>query len=450
MAIGIPGVGSGMDLSTVIDQMMAVKRGPLDRNLAQQSEIDAEVSAYGSVKSAVSSFKTALSALRFQSAFNPVTAESSTTTVATASTTGGAVASNYALTVTNLATVQKTASTVYTNGTTDVGGTGTLRLTVDGTNYDVAITSENSTLNGIRDAINNTADLDVTASVINEDGGSRLILTSDSTGVVNGFTTAFTSDSVGGLDDNDGLSKLFYMDAEVSTTAVTVTTALDAQITLDGFDITSASNSVTSAISGLTINLVAAGSSTLTISRDNATIKSSIETFIEKYNELQSAITDARAGDLSNDSSLSFIRSGLNHVLNTAATGVGDYSTLTAIGISRDRSGVMSLDSAIFDSILSTNHEDVTGLFSDDTEGFATRLYSYADDLLASDGAIGSREAALADRKIFLQLVKARLEDQLDSYEARIVKQFAQLDSTVLSLDGMSSYLTQQMATFVS
>ncbi len=136
-------------------------------------------------------------------------------------------------------------------------------------------------------------------------------------------------------------------------------------------------------------------------------------------------------------------------MLNTAATGVGDYSTLTAIGISRDRSGVMSLDSAIFDSILSTNHEDVTGLFSDDTEGFATRLYSYADDLLASDGAIGSREAALADRKIFLQLVKARLEDQLDSYEARIVKQFAQLDSTVLSLDGMSSYLTQQMATFI-
>lgn len=192
MAIGLPGIGSGMDLASVIDQLMAIRRRPLDRNLSQQTEIDSQVSAYGTVKSAVSSFKTALSELRFPSAFNPVTAASSSTTVATASATGGVAASSYALTVTNIATAHKTASTVYTDSATSIAGTGTLTLTVDSTAYNITVDGSNNTLDGIRDAINDTADLDVTASVINEDGGSRLILTSDNTGEDNAIAITFS------------------------------------------------------------------------------------------------------------------------------------------------------------------------------------------------------------------------------------------------------------------
>ncbi len=445
MAIGIPGIGSGLDLSTVLDQMLAIERRPLDRNLAKQSNIDTQISAYGTIKSAVSSFKSALSALRYPTAFNPATATSSSSAVAAATATGGAVASSYALVVTNLATAHKTASSVYTDATTSIGGTGTLTLTVDSTAYDIIVDGTNDTLEGIRDAINNTADLDVTASVINEDGGSRIILNSDNTGAASAIAITFSDDDSNNTD-NAGLSKLFYIDAGDDTTAKVVTTAVDAQVTLDGFAITSASNTITSAISGLTINLVAAGSSTLTVSRDDAAIKTSIENFVDKYNALQSAITTARAGDLPNDSSLTFIRSGLNNVLNTAASGVGDYSSLAEIGISRDRYGVMSIDSTVFDSVLSSNHEDVMKLFSDDTEGFADRLYSYADDLLDTDGAIGSREASLADTKNYLQIAEANLQDRLDSVEARLVKQFAQLDATVSSLNSMSAYLTQQLA----
>lgn len=438
-----------MDLATVIDQLMAIKRRPLDRNQEKQSEIDTQISAYGKIKSAVSSFKSALSALRFPTAFNPATASSSTTTVATATASGGAVASNYALVVTNLATAHKTASAAYTDGTTAIGGAGTLTLTVDGTAHDITVDGTNDTLEGIRDAINNTANLDVTASVINEDGGSRLVLNSDNTGAADAITITFDDDD-GNDTDNAGLSKLFYIDAGDSTTAKVVTAGVDAQITVDGFAITSASNNVTGAIGGLTINLVAAGSSTLTVGRDDATIKSSIEDFVEKYNDMQSAINSARAGDLANDSSLSFIRSGFYNVLNTAASGVGSYSSLAEIGISRDRTGIMSIDSTVFDSVLSTNHDDVMALFTDDTEGFAERLYSYADDLLGNDGAIGSREAALSERKSYLQISEQRLESQLDSVEARLVRQFAQLDSTVSSMNSMNSYLTQQVATFNS
>ncbi|MCU7893320.1 MAG: flagellar filament capping protein FliD [Candidatus Thiodiazotropha sp. (ex Ustalcina ferruginea)] len=119
--------------------------------------------------------------------------------------------------------------------------------------------ASNNTLAGLRDAVNNASDNPgVTATLLNETGGTRLILTSDAS----------------------GLSRLFYIGAGGDGLAEQVSTAGDALLTIDGFDIESTSNSVTGAISGVTLELVAAGSASIGITRDNAKIEEKVTQFV--------------------------------------------------------------------------------------------------------------------------------------------------------------------------
>ncbi|OQX42931.1 MAG: hypothetical protein B0D89_00285 [Candidatus Sedimenticola endophacoides] len=433
-----------MDLATIIDQLMVIKRRPLDQVQQQQQTVETQLSAYGRISSAITSLRLALSPLRYPTAFGASTVSSSSDTVATATAATGAVVSSYNLVVTDLAQSHKLASARYADSDTALG-TGTITLSAAGqTDLTITVDSGNNTLAGLRDAINDAAgNWGVSASLINEGGGTRLILQAEDTGEESEITVAF--DDADGTDaDNQGLSRLFYVDAGDATAAEEITPAQDASGTIDGFSFTSASNNVTGVVDNLTITLKAAGSTTLAVSRDNEEIKADLQDIVDKYNALREVIAAERSDSLSTDTSLGFIENTVSDVLNGAAGGTFGY--LADIGITRDRYGVMSIDSSVLDSVLENSRDDVIDLFTDETTGIAHRLYDHLTALIDTDGLILTRQDSLNVRKDDLELSEIRLEEIIDTYEERLVRQFARLDQVVASFEGISSYLENQLS----
>lgn len=444
--VSAPGIGSGLDGSTIISQLMAIESRTLDGFRQQQSDLSAQLSSFGKLKSAVSTFKDSLSDLSDADKFKQFSASSSNESAFTVTADASAARGSYSVTVNSLAYADKQASSAYADAATDIGGSGTLDITVDGNTSSISVAA-GATLTDIRDAINQASDNPgVTASILNEVDGSRLILTSNETGVANEITLSTTDDD-GNNADASGLSKLFYVGNGVDDVyAREVTAAKDASLTMDGFDITSTTNNVTGAIDGITIQLVNEGQSgTLSVSRDDEAIKDSVQSFVTAYNDLRSQLTSLYEGELSRDSSLRYIEQGLLQVVGARTTGTGTYSSLSLVGVTRDKYGVMSLDSTALTNAMNADFNSVVSLFTNQTEGIGARLTDFADNVLGSDGIISNREEGIGRRQRFLSDRVIREQLRLDAVEARLVNQFANLDTTMASLNSTNSYLMAQM-----
>ena len=445
--ISAPGIGSGLDGNTIISQLMAIQSRTLDNIRQQQNELKAKISSYGTLKSAVSTFKDALSDLSAANKFKKFSVSSSNESAFTATASSSAARGSYDVVVNSLAYADKQASSAYTNATTDIAGTGTLSITVNGSTSDITV-SAGDTLTDIRDAINQASDNPgVTATILNETDGSRLILTSNNTGLDNAITIGVTDDDSNNTDAS-GLSQLFYVGNGVDDVyAREITAAADASVTVDTFTITSATNNVTTAIDGITLQLVEGGglSGTLSISRDDEAIKESAKEFVTAYNDLRSKIISMYEGELNRDSTLRRMDRGLLQVVSATTSGTGVYSHISQIGVSRDRYGVMSLNETTFTNAMDTNFDSVVALFTDATEGIGVRLESYADDLLDSGGMISTREDGLNSRQRSLDSKILREQERLEGVEARLVKQFTNLDTTMSSLSSSNNFLSMQM-----
>ncbi|MCW4253891.1 MAG: flagellar filament capping protein FliD, partial [Candidatus Thiodiazotropha taylori] len=343
MTIGFSGISTGSDWNSIINQLLQIESRPLSTLQSREQEIDEKISDFGLIKSAIDTFNSTVEELTSSSGFAAFTAASTDEAVLTVSADSSAVASSYDVVVTQLANRDKIASSAYTDATTSVG-TGTLSITVDGNTMDLVLDGSNNTLTDIRDAINSaTTNPGVTATILNEASGSRLILTSEESGLANAITINVTDGDDASNTDANGLSRLFHIGVGGDGLAEQIDTAQDAILTIDGFSITGASNTVTSAISGVTLSLTGAGSSTINIARDNTEIEDRISGFVDAYNTLIEQIDDLEAGSLYNDSSLRRIKQGFVDVINQTVDIAGDTAYLFEIGITRDRDGVLSV-----------------------------------------------------------------------------------------------------------
>jgi flagellar hook-associated protein 2 len=438
----------GVDGSSIIEQLVAIQSRPLQDIRQQQADIEAQISAYGKLKSQVSIFQSAMSDLAspYDNAFINYSATSSNEDAFTASATSSAAAGSYSINVVSLAAAKKQASSAYVDSTTDIGGTGTIDITVNGDTSSVTVAA-GSTLADIRDAINQASDNPgVTASSLTEAGGSRLILSSNETGLENAFSLSITDDD-GNSTDNAGLSKLFYEDPDplVESDSRVITAAADAEVEVDGFTINSATNKVTGAIEGISLDLVAAGESgTLTIARDDEAIKEAVNSLVNSYNDLRRSITSMYEGDLERDPSLRMIEQNLLSIIGTT-TSAGTYSHISQVGVTRDKHGVMSLDASALTDALDTDRDSVAAIFGDATDGVAVRLEAFADQLLGSDGMLATREEGLNSRMSSLRVQESRWEIRVLDIEARYKKQFAAMDAAVSSMQATSSYLSTQL-----
>jgi flagellar hook-associated protein 2 len=438
------GVGSGLDLDSILESLEESKTTSLlDPITAQEESVEAEITAYGTLTSALTTLQTAVEALSDASLYESLTTTLSGSGV-TAATTSEAEAGTYTLQVTQLAQAQTLTADGVADKTTALG-TGTLTIQV-GTDdaIDITLDSSNNTLEGIRDAIND-ADAGVTASIVNDgtDTPYRLVLTSDNTGTDSEMTVTYT-----GTDSSDDATTLFGNLTETAT-------AQNAELTLNGISITSQSNTVEEALQGVTLSLSATGSSqTLTIAQDTDSILDAITTFVDAYNSYVSTVdtltaydADAdTAGELLGDSTTRRISTQLSTDLYSAIEG-GTYSYLSQLGISLEVDGTLTIDEDTLTAALEDDADAVSAFFigTDDSTGFITQMSSDLDNYLdEDDGLIVAKTDSLATK---LEELEERYEEKqalIDSEMARWTDEFTQLDTLISSLTSTADYLTTQ------
>ncbi|PPC97039.1 MAG: flagellar hook protein, partial [Methylotenera sp.] len=370
-------------------------RAPLNKVASQKTAFQSQISAYGSLKSALSTFQSSVSSLSSLSKFNAQSVTSSNTSVLTATSNGSATVGSYDISVTQLAKSQKLSVGGFAN-VSDVVGTGTLNISFGTftpevatpftpsaftpnaakTALNITIDSSNNTLAGVRDAIN-AADSSVSATIVNDGTTNRIVITSKDTGEVNSLKITVTDDDGNNLDAS-GLSKLAYDPQATAANGKNLTVlqeAKNALLKIDGIDIVKSTNTISDAIDGVTLNLasVTSGSDVkLSIASNQDEIKTSVTSFVDAFNKLDTTLRNLTKFDESGKSSGALIgdstaRSVINQirsVMNTAIANGGSLNTLSQIGVTFQRDGKLNLDNTKLTDAVNTNFKDIASLFA--------------------------------------------------------------------------------------
>ena len=317
MGIQSTGLGSNLDVNSLISKLMQVESQPLTALAKKEASYQAKLSAYGSLSGAIGSFQSSLSSLSSASAFQTLNATSSDSTVAFASTNSSAVAGSYSLNTTKLAQAQTISSAGQVSSSSTIGtgtettisfqfgtitGTPVAGVYPGGTTFaqdatqtvgTVKINSTNNTLQGIRDAVNAAA-IGVSASIVGDGSATpyHLVLNSTKTG-------AASSLKITSSGEDATVTSLLAYNPEGTQNFTEVTTAQNAALTVNGISISSASNTVTGAVQGVSITLSKVGTATLSVSANTSAIQTNINAFVKAYNDLNSTIKNLTAYDAS-------------------------------------------------------------------------------------------------------------------------------------------------------
>lgn len=452
MAISSLGAGSGLDLGGILSKLMQVEQQPLFALQSKEASQQARISALGTLKSALSSLQTAAQA------FIPTTGQSTSekfstlkaavgdTSIATASASTGAGAASYALTNITLAKEEQIRKSGITIPATP---DGKLSITVgSGTTVEVAVTG-GSTLADVVKAINDSS-ADVSASIVNNGTSDFLILSANKAGQTNQITVTSDDAAWNGFD---------YAPPGASTPGYTNNgwteqqEAKTASVDVNGLQITSDTNTISTAISGVTINLLkeSVTGTSLTVTKDTtASLTSAINAFIKAYNDATKSMKDLglynteskQAGALQGDATLRSAQTQVRSLTQSKAGGSSAYQMLSDIGVAVQKDGTLKLDTTKLNKAIETDFEGVGKLVSSVGTAFKTSL----EGLVGTTGNIAA--ATDSTNATIKNLVKsqAALSERLTKIEARYRKQFTALDTLLSSMNKTSSFLTQQLA----
>jgi flagellar hook-associated protein 2 len=447
-----PGLGSGLDINNLVSQLVAAEKAPRQTQITrQQSSTVTSLTALAQFKGALSAFNTALSPLKTVEAFAARGATSSDNDIFTASATSSAAPGSYDIEVERLATAHQLSSTAFANGAGHVVGTGTLTISMGAKTFSVAVDAEHNTLAQIRDAINLSAENNrsVSASIVNAADGAHLVLSASKAGTANAI-------SISHEGGDGGLSRLAYAPTN-TVNFIERAPAQDAIVYIAGFPHHSATNAVTTAIDGVTIDLKKADDGEvykLTIANDEVAVTTRARKFVDEFNALAAKMAELRsfepttrkAGPLLGDALLRAVESELRSNLTNPVQGQqGSYQTLASIGITTQKDGKLALDATKFGAALSADFDGVAKLFGSEN-GVATRLSKALDARLLADSEINTRTKRLNEKSVALQKDQATLETRMLKVEQRYRAQFTALDSLLSNMQSTSNYLTQQLA----
>jgi flagellar hook-associated protein 2 len=445
------GVGSGLDVASLVQQLVQAEGGPKTLRLnAEEAKVQAKLSALGTLRSALASFRGTVATLKSIAKFQGRQATLSSPDFVKASATATAVPGSYAIEVEQLATAHKLQS-AGVPATTTVIGTGTLRITTAQQNFDVVIDSTNNTLAGIAAAINGSAAGEkVIATVITGTDEARLTLTARASGAAN----AMTITQSGG---DGGLAALVYPPSGTGLTPLQQ--ALNAEVLIDGVPVVSSTNVISGAVQGVDITLVKineVGKTTeITIGYDRAAARKTIDELVKSYNAVVDAIKSVSSfnpetkegGPLFGDAGVRNIVHQLRRELTSNVTGLnGPFDMLGEIGITADLSGKLSVNGATLDAAFATDFDAIGELFAAEDVGVAVKLDEMLAPYLDSDGVFDSRTAGLKSSIDVINERREALNTRLVALQARYTKQFNALDSLLSQLQGTSNFLTQQLS----
>ena len=440
------GIGSGLDIASIVSQLTTAQGDAQTKQLtARKTDLDAQVSAYGTFRAALEALQATLPALKDANKFQGRTAAIGDTTIATSSADATATPAQYTLEVQSLAK----AASLVSAPLADPVGTGTLSITVGGVTAQISVDSTNNTLAGIASAINSAVgNPGVNASVINTAGGARLVLNGTKTGTINGITVTQS----GG---DGGLSKLVYDPANANTQLTQSQAAQDAQFTINGFAATSPSNAVTGVITGVTLNLLkqtdANTPTTLTVGYDQDGATSAIKTFVTAYNSLITSVkaltsydVDTKtAGTLLGNSTVNSLVGKLRQLLSTSvSTASGGLQSLTNLGVTNSLDGTLAQDPAKISAALTSNLSSVTSLLGG-TNGLAAQLDTVLTQYTQPSGLLDTITTGLQKGLADVSDKQQALQLRLDTYSATLTKQFNAMDAAVAALKSTQNFLTQ-------
>lgn len=461
--------GTNLDINSIVTQLMTVEKRPLTLLAAKQSALDAKISSYGMLKSAFSTLQSAAEGLSKADVFAARKATIADGNVATVAASTTATPGNYSIEVSSLARAQVTASAAFAGGSSATVGSGTLTIELgnysggaftvnpDKTPVTVTIPNTATSLGDVRDAIN-TANAGVTASLLNDGTGTRLVITSKDGGTAN--TVRITAnDSDGDNTDAAGLSRLIY-DASTggSSNMSEKVTATDALLKVNGIDVVSSTNTLTNTIEGVTLTLknTNVGSpTTLTVSNDSSGAKAAVEKLVKSYNDAILTIknqtaynsTTDKGAALSGESTVLSLRSRLASVVTgEIAPGV----SLASIGVSVQKDGSLKVDSDKLATALDNGKAKALFVGSTGVTGLASKIDSMIAAAIDDEGLIGNRLAGMDDAKKAMKVQEERLNTRMDLIEARYRRQFSALDTLMSSMNQTSDYLTKQLASLSS
>jgi flagellar hook-associated protein 2 len=441
-----PSIGGTIDVNGLVSSLMQVERRPLDLLQQRESVIQAKLSAFGRVQGALSSLQTALGTLQSASTFNSSKATASSDSVTVAAATSAAQG-NYSLTIGNLARAQSSASSAFADSSAAVG-TGTFTIKhADGSvaaAIDIGGSGQPQSVADLRDAIN-AANAGVRATLVNDAGGMRLVLTATDTGTKNAFSIE-TSGSPA---------------AQLAELATPKQTALDAAFTLNGLALTSSSNQLTGVVDGVTINLVKAlpaETVSITVSRDADAAKAALNAFVKAYNDAEKMFDDLSKYDpntrtgavLNGDSSLRQVQFQLKTLLTASRTAAsGEYTRVSQVGLELQADGSFQLNDQKFSAAMAADADKVARLFTATSstaaeQGFGVRLRGAVNSLLDPQGAVGAREDSLQRSIRDMDQQQQTWEARLAVIEANLRDQYSRLDALVTN--GMSQSAALQNA----
>lgn len=460
MATGISGTSTGstgLDVASLVTQLVAAERAPDDKRLTRaDAKLTTQLTAVSQLKGGLSAFQGALASLKDVSSYIVRNVALSDTSSLSASASSAAAQGGYDVEVLQLAKAAQLGSAAFAGGSTSVVGTGTLLISMGSNGFTVNIDSSNNTLAGIRDAINAaTTNTGVQATLLTGTAGSKLVLTGSQTGATNAITV-----SVNGGDG--GLSQLSYSPSTPLTNGLSVIQAAqDASIKVSGFAVTSATNTVTNAIDGVTLNLLKATPGTTTnvsVSNDTGTVQSRINGFVSAFNTLEKQIASLRAydpatqkaGPMLGDAMLNGIEAQLRRILSAPVAGAnGSYTTLASLGITSGLDGTLSVDATKLQKALAAGTTMVSGVFGG-PNGVATKLSEYLTAQLANTGQIAARNDSISRQQKSLQAQKDALNARMAVIQSRYQTQFSALDTMLQKMQSTSSYLAQQLSNLSS
>ena len=444
-----PGLGSGLDINGLVSKLMAVEQRPLLVLNQKEASFQAKISALGSLKGALSALQTASTSLipatgtTAADKYTTTRTSFSDTTLATATATNTAAAGSYTLSNVVLANAQQIRKT----GLTVPAEAGKLSITVGtGSTVNVAIAAS-ATLAQVRDAINASAS-EATASIINDGSNDVLVLTAKNTGASNTI-------KINGASDDGGteFDQFDYTAPGDNNSWTQQKAAGDANVTINGILVTSKTNSITSAITGVTLNLTkdSAGPTTLTISKDTGAVASSLNAFIKAYNDAVGVMkslgsydaANKKASTLTGDSTLRGAQTVLRNALFAPSNGSNpNLQRLSDIGVSIQLDGTLKLDSSKLSAAITSDFSSVATLVAD----VGTRFKEATTGLISDTGTVSARIDGINSTIKDIGKRREAITLSLEKIESNYRRQFTALDVQVANLQSLSARLEQQLA----
>jgi len=426
--------GSGIDIEALVSGIANASKGNLSAATKRVSSSQAAVSALSGIGGLLSELKGVVDGLDTATELAGYAATSSNTSAVSLSSSGTARPGTYSVRIVSLASEQRTYSSAQASSSADLNQAGNFTITQGASNYVVAVTATDS-LEDIATKINGLGGK-LSASVFFDGTNNRLQIRSSQTGAANGFSIVEQGGVDLGLDDVGAIKQA----------------AKDAELQIDTFTVTSSTNTIAGAIEGVTLNLqeTTASAFTIAVKSNPAAMKTSLQSFVDKYNSVISRIhsvagygsTTASSAALKSDAALRTITGGLSNTMLTQVGGT--MSTFADLGIKLNNNGTLKLDDAKLTASLNSNPEAFARALAGDSTGdgvmdiMSRLLKGYTD---SGSGLVATRTEAFNARVKLYQATADREQARLDSMSARLRKSLQAMDTLVTGYNATLSSL---------